>query len=340
MRHHYYLSIVFLLSCVFTLKAGIDQHRPSNVTQIEARTTDGVRTTLGSTFDLNVTTTEIHKGKTYHLQTPKVPWDEFSVEVQGGTFSKGKITAASTLSATQAGKLMVHVVYLINPKLDTVITIDLVHGKELHVGGIGLDGENGAGGMNGSAGARNQGGGCWDGDGGGDGIDAGSGENGPDIDVYIKRKWMSALNEEMICVLVVNHSWSDTACYFIDAASKINVYSFGGDGGTGGNGGDGGKGGVGDNGTTCPGGPGGNGGDGGHGGNGGRIIVHVDEAISLSDLEITMQSYGGEAGNYGVGGTGGDSGGSRGQSGSYGYSGSSGPKPVILTEKLDDSLFL
>jgi hypothetical protein len=289
MRHHYFLPFLLLVAFASQANAQLRRHRPQAVTAIRVTTLADSSTTLGSRFRIKIETSETFNGRTYKESTPNVPWSEFRIVVTGGTLSYGTgnssagfIDVAKQLSATDKGKLVIEVKYLMKDGLDTTLTIDLVHGKKMwlvHEGTTGARGTDGQNGANGTA----YNGGCWNGEDGEQGYSGDNGGNGPDLNVYIKKMIVHELNEELICVMIVNHLKHDTSSYFMDAAGSMTIVSRGGNGGNGGYGGSGGSGGVAQNGTQCNRGSGGKGGDGGEGGKaGGLRCMLTGELIRLS----------------------------------------------------------
>lgn len=325
----------------------IKRHKAENVQQIEVSTTAGAATTLGSSFTVTVKVTESTGKKPYSFQTPEVPWNEFDIKVKGGTFKNGVVSVSKKLSETESGKLTFSLSYKTKPGLDTAFTIELITGKSLVLdfsGKSGARGDNGSSGNTGSSGET-----CQEGTPGQAGMKGEDGEDGNELEVYLKKKMVTALGREMICVLVVNMNLNDTSEYFMDLSGSMTILSNGGNGGNGGRGGYGGVGGKTVGGTECNGGVGGNGGDGGNSGNGGKITVHVDPNIDLAKYKITFTNNAGTPGGEGDGAIGGAHGGNTapvegrrgrdGVDGRPGNAGKPGPKPFIKPEAVSDKIF-
>jgi hypothetical protein len=341
MRHSYILSVLLLIAFASQASAQLRRHRPQAVTAITVLTFADSSTTFGSRFRIEIETTETFNKRTYKESTPNVPWDEFKIVVTGGTWSHssgissaGFIDVSEQLSATNKGKLVIEVNYLMKEGLDTTVVIDLIHGKRLQLTHEGVQGARGVDGNNGANGTATKSG-CWDGEDGEQGYSGDDGGNGPDLDVYIKKMLVTELNEQLICVMIVNHLTHDTSTYFMDLTASMTVTSQGGRGGNGGYGGSGGAGSVAPDGTQCKRGSPGKGGDGGSGGNGGQITVHVDKGIDLSMVKINFRSSGGDGGTAGPAGDGHASG----AQGRQGYTGSAGPATIIRVEAIDSEIF-
>lgn len=326
------------------------KHKSENVLKTEVTTDANASTTLGSTFNVSVKTTESNGKKTYFFTTPEVPWSEFDVVVKGGTFANGKVVVTKQLSETDAGKISIKLTYKPKPELDTTLIIDLITGKSLQLNFSGKDG--GLGGY-GAAGANGRvlatGDQCREGDPGGDGEAGFDGEDAPEIEVYLKKMMVTSLGKEMICVLVVNMSVNDSLRYYMDLSGSMTIFCNGGNGGTGGRGGQGGIGSKNSAGVECKGGNGGNGGNGGKAGNGGKITVHVDPSVDLQKYNIKFVNEAGTPGTGGYGSIGGAHGentapvegrrGTDGKNGKTGLAGKPGPKPFMKMEAVSATLF-
>lgn len=344
-----FFTLAFLVMMTIVSNAQlIKRHKAENVQQIAVTTTANATTTLGSTFFVTVKVTESAGKKPYSFQTPEVPWNEFDVQVKGGTFKNGTVSVSKKLSGTESGKLTFSLSYKTKPDLDTSFTIELITGKNLVLDFSGKSGDRGKDGSSGNTGSGGETT-CQEGTPGESGMKGFDGEDGNELEVFLKKRMVPSLGREMICVLVVNMNTNDSSEYFMDLAGSMSIVSNGGDGGGGGRGGYGGIGGKTNSGSECNGGVGGNGGDGGNSGSGGKITVYVDPNIDLAKYKITFVNNPGKPGSEGYGAIGGAHGGNTapvegrrgrdGVNGKPGRVGKPGPKPFMKPGPVSDKIF-
>jgi hypothetical protein len=274
-----------------------------------------------------------------------VQWDQFKIEVEGGTFADGKVTVNSNpasiknhevkikASTIKNAEIKSELVLKLNYKGNVVADFSGTPGKQGQMGQSGIRGNNGSGSSNCSAGTN-----------GGQGGNGGNGGTGQDIEAFVKMKFDEVLKKDMLQVLVKSKTTGKEQVYIVDPdGGKITVSADGGKGGAGGSGGYGGPGGsdtykkVGANG-----GDGGNGGNGGIGGNGGTITAYIDpSAEKLVGTVVIFSNEGGALGWAGNGGTGGAKGdyganwGRQGSSGVGGQAGEKGPQIKIVKQKVN-----
>jgi hypothetical protein len=274
-----------------------------------------------------------------------VEWEQFTIQVEGGTFANGKVTVSSNPSDVKNHEVKIRASTIKNPEIKSELVLKLDYkaaqvadfsgapGKTGQMGQSGVRGNNGSGSSNCSAGTN-----------GGQGGNGGNGGTGQDIEAFVKMKFDDVLKKEMLQLLVKSKTTGKEQLYIVNPdGGKITVSADGGIGGSGGQGGYGGPGGsdtykkVGANG-----GDGGNGGQGGIGGNGGMITAYIDpSAEKLVGTVVIFSNEGGAAGRAGQGGLGGangDYGASRGRSGAsgtQGLAGEKGPQIKIVKQKVN-----
>ena len=328
--------------------------------------------TLGSTFPIIIkaTTDDGKELITEGAGKGKTRWDNYTVNVDGGTFSEGVLTVSDDYKKIKNHKVKFSAFVTSDPSQLKEFELTLNYKSDINFSYYGQSGQTGAKGQDGDNGKS---GGSWTGSRGGDGQngqnggDGGQGGDGPDVTLYVKAMSDPILNKTLLYVKGGGRS------FIIDpAVSKISISSSGGPGGSGGYGGKGGSGGNGgsghsmsDAGGPTNGGDGGNGGyggiggNGGNGGRGGRVTVYMDPSAKPYGSKIIVYSSGGKggfpsqgggAGGYGSGGRRGTQGagsqhtkkdgisGSSGKSGNqgsrYGNTGQSGSDPIIINQEV------
>jgi len=269
-------------------------------------------------------------------------WDEYTVEVDGGTFDKGVLTVSNNLKDIKNHKVMFKSSLKSDPSIKNDFEIPMKYDANTLANFAGYCGRKGADGtwattrLVGEGERGIDGGSGQDGEGGGD---------GQEIEVFVKAAKDPILNKDLLYVKVKSLNTNNTGYYIVDPAkAKITVSANGGCGGSGGAGGYGGSGGKST--ATMRGGNGGNGGNGANGangGNGGKITAYIDPSAEKYSSSIVFTNYGGsggEAGKYsfpGQGGSGGSA--ASGSEGKYGNAGtrsgrngSNGPAPSIINK--------
>ncbi len=273
-----------------------------------------------------------------------VEWDQFGVDVEGGTFADGKVIISSNFADIKEHQVKVKAYLLKNPELksELILHLDYKGGMLADFSGTpgkaGRNGQSGQRGDNGSSSTSPR-----DGGNGGQGGNGGDGGQGQDIEVFAKMKPDPILKKDLLEVRVKSKTTGVEQIYLVDPdGGKLNVSADGGAGGSGGAGGYGGPGGS--NSYSKTSGNGGNAGFAGNGGNGakgGSITVYLDpSADKLPAGTLTYSNEGGAAGNRGQAGVGGAKGdypsswGQHGAAGFPGNSGTKGPEIKIIKQKL------
>ncbi len=283
-------------------------------------------------------------------------WDNYRVEIEGGTFKNGTLT----IGFPDNHKVKVRASLLTHPGIYSELEIPLDYKGKYTTYYDGRDGRNGRVGSNGRTGRNGRrysgvggnGGHGYNGGHGQDGDDGRMGEDGEDVDVYVSAEENAELGTTIISVMSVGrNSGKRSLAKFTPEGGSFMIYARGGDGGNGGNGGYGGRGGHGGfgdkkrettnkNGTvtvTCGNGGngghsgnGGDGGDGGRGGDGGTITFHIDPSAAPYQYLIRYDVRGGRSGDSGTAGVsynpgeGGQGGCSNGRDGRRGRTGNRG----------------
>jgi hypothetical protein len=309
--------------------------------------------------------------KTQGLLEGKVKWGNYIVTVTGGTFYEGTIRINSDPRKIQGYKVSVKcALFKDSTQFKTMDwTLDFVANYTANFDGAA--GENGKWadkGATGRAGSNDSQGRGGDGEKGGrgqDGEHGGNGRNGQSVDVYVTA--FKTENGTTLLKVYCKSKSLDQEDFFIvnPNGGTVTISARGGQGGQGGHGGDGGGGGSGGNGherggntsegsygvggTGGDGGDGGNGGNGGDGGDGGNITIYLDPSAAAYAGIFKYDTSGGERGLWGSNGSGQGPGGggdadTHGQTGRSGHdgkmgemgrSGQPGPKPTIITQKIN-----
>lgn len=290
--------------------------------------------------------------KTVGMLDGKETFDLYDIEVVGGAYGNGKITAPGKFSEVINHGLLVKVSPKSNAeiKAEQFVKLDYKNHYYARFGGSsGSSGHSGSDGQPGSggtyiSGAGNKGTDGTDGRDGSNGMNGTDGRNGTHVDVFVKAVPNAKIGITFMMVQVRTNRNTYSYQYNADGGG-ITIYSTGGDGGSGGSGGRGGTGGSGGQGnggsmaenggyggTGGDGGKGGDGGDGGRGGTGGTITLHVDPSAKgfISTIKLSNSGgSGGSAGSAGYAGSAGSGGtayydGKKGQSGQSGNDGQRG----------------
>lgn len=292
-------------------------------------------------------------------------WDNFEVEVIGGTLKKGDgLFSSDKVKISNPRQVPHHLVkvkitYKDLPDKPKIVSIPLDFAQSYKFVRNGVSGRKGweAGGRAGS-GAPGRNYTQYDGENGTHGFHGKhgrhgrSGNRGPDLNVTLSPYQDKHTQELIIQVRIkdVNSGWVRKR-WFNPATNKMTLISRGGSGGrggygqAGGHGGNGGRGGragvegqddlMANGGNGGDGGWGGNGGNGGNGGPGGHIRVYYPPMLKPYLNKVKVFSKGGAAGRAGKGGRGGKAGrggrgtegnGSRGRTGQTGEPGYPGQK--------------
>ncbi|HET6991804.1 MAG TPA: collagen-like protein, partial [Bacteroidia bacterium] len=305
------------------------------------------------------------------LSQGKVKWGNYIVNVVGGTFNDGDVTINDDPRKIKDYKIIVTAKLLFDSSKTQTMEFVLDFKANYTADFSGRQGDDaawaskGQSGATGSNNSKGDGGPGQKGQRGEDGRKGGNGQNGDAVDVYVSA-FPDASGKTMLRVYVKSRSSSREGFYIVNPdGGSITILARGGRGGQGGHGGDGGGGGYGGNGhsrggdsgdtfygtggTGGDGGDGGNGGDGGDGGNGGSITIFVDPSASAYVSVIKFDTSGGERGIAGSAGTGQGPGGGGdadthgqtghnghdGKAGIQGQQGQSGPKPLVITQKVN-----
>lgn len=273
-----------------------------------------------------------------------IEWDRFSVEVEGGTFSNGKVVVSSNPADINNYQVKVKAYMTKNPELrhELILNLDFKGAMLADFSGVagkpGRSGQSGQRGDNGSSSTSPR-----DGGNGGQGGNGSDGGQGQDIEVFVKMKADPILKKDLLEVRVKSKTTDADQIYFVDpAGGKLTISADGGAGGNGGSGGYGGPGGS--NSYSKTSGNGGNAGFAGNGGNGARggsITVYIDpSADKLATGTLSYSNEGGAAGKGGQAGVGGAKGdypsnwGQHGTPGFAGNAGTKGPEVRIIRQKL------
>lgn len=273
-----------------------------------------------------------------------IAWDQFGVEVEGGTFADGKVIISSNFADIKQHEVKVKAYLLKNPELKSELVLHLDYKGEMLAdfsGTAGKPGRNGQSGQRGDNGSSSTS--PRDGGNGGQGGNGGDGAQGQDIEVFAKIKPDPILKKDLLEVRVKSKTTGVEQVYLVDPdGGKLKVSTDGGRGGSGGTGGYGGPGGS--NSYSKTSGNGGNAGFAGNGGNGARggsITVYLDPGTDkIPAGTLTFSNEGGAGGNRGQAGVGGAKGdypsnwGQHGAPGFPGNSGTKGPEIKIIKQKL------
>ena len=269
-------------------------------------------------------------------------WNNYSIEVEGGSFTNGILTVSGNPKNIKDHKVIFKASSVSDPTIKKELEIALTYDADQYAGFSGYGGRKGESKFQGANGASHT---EADGEDGRDGANGGNGEEGGDgqeVEVYVKAIHDATLNKDLLYIYAKSLTTSAEGNYVIDpSVAKMTIAANGGDGGNGGWGGVGGSGGSGYSGGD--GGNGGNGGNGANGGNGGRITVYLDPSAQHYASSIVCVNYGGGGGSAGGAGSGGTGGGSNpGSNGKHGNSGvkgdrsgragTSGPTPKFITQ--------
>jgi len=332
------------------MEAGSSATKGKEFTSLElrSRTLSGI--SPGQSIDIGIIV-KTDKDKEY--RTPNFPeegsfrsieWDRFGVEVEGGSFTNGKVIINSNAADIKNYQVKIKAYFIKNPELKHELILNLDFKGEVLAdfsgtpGKPGRNGQSGQRGDNGSSSTSPR-----DGGNGGQGGNGGDGGQGQDIDVFAKLKYDAVLKKDLLEVRVKSKTTGTEQVYFVDpAGGKLKISADGGAGGPGGTGGYGGPGGS--NSYSKTSGNGGNAGFAGNGGNGakgGSIVVYLDPSTDKLPAGIlTYSNEGGAAGSRGQAGVGGAKGdytsnwGQHGTPGLPGNSGSKGPEVKIIKQKL------
>ncbi|HLP14404.1 MAG TPA: hypothetical protein VK177_20915 [Flavobacteriales bacterium] len=289
-----------------------------------------------SEFPITIVATS-SDGKTY--ETGKTTWENYIIEVEGGTFSDGVLTIGVDPRKFNDHKVTLKAKVASYPSVSSEIVFDLNYENDIKLkfnGKNGTDGKYGRTGANGDWGRK--------GSRGGNGTDGADGESADSYEIFATLFHDDILNKELLKILVKNLNTQDGAFFYLDPLKgKFSLSANGGNGGNGGPGGSGGHGGSGS--STVLAGDGGDGGTGGNGGDAGlsgTIVLHLDPAAQAYKKVFSFSNKNGSPGGAGDSGTGGvmEAGssahyGAMGKPGTSGKSATKAPKPKIIIENVN-----